>query len=138
MPPAPTAATITAQAALDRSTIGAFAGDFDRALRGRPDRVVVDLTAVESFDSAGLGGVVAGMRVARAAGVEVKLRGLSQPMLDLFSLVSVERLTAAAAGPPRVDAVTRLGEYVEPIFDGARAVFATAVEVIEAKGVYFE
>lgn len=120
-------ATITARPALDRSTIGDLTRDFDRALRGRPGRVVVDLGAVDSFDSAGLGGVVAGLRAARAAGVEVKLRGVNQSMLDFFSLVSVDRLTAAEAQPEPVDPVTRLGEFVEPIYDGARAVLGTAI-----------
>jgi len=124
-------ATITAQAALDRATVGELALDLDRALRGRPGRLVVDLTAVETFDSAGLGGVVGALRAARALGVDVRLRGLSQPMLDFFALVSVDRLSASGERPPRIDPVTRLGEFVEPIFDGAKAVLSTAIGVHE-------
>lgn len=119
-----------AAANLDRSSVGALAGEFDRALRERPSRVVVDLGEVEAFDSTGLGGVVSGLKAARAAGVEVRLRGLSQSMLDFFSLVSVERLTAAADRRRPSGPVTRLGEIVEPMFDGARAVLATAVGVM--------
>jgi len=122
--------TIMAAASLDRSTVARLAGDFDRALRGRPGRVVVDLGAVESFDSAGLGGVVAGLKAARAVGVEVRLRGVSQAMLDFFSLVSIERLTTAPEREKPTDPVTRLGEFVEPIFDHAYAVVATASGVI--------
>jgi anti-anti-sigma factor len=105
--------------------------DIDRELRAKPARLYVDLGAVDSFDSAGLGGVVAGMRAARAAGVELKLRGLSQPMLDFFSLVSVQRLVKPDQLVDRPDPVTRLGAFVEPMVDGAVTVAGTAVAVLQ-------
>ena len=123
--------TITAGAALDRANVAALVSDLEHALRSRPSRVYVDLGAVESFDSAGLGGVVAGMRQARASGVDVKLKGLSAPMLDFFSLVSIERLVRPAPAPARPGPVTRLGGLVEPMFDGALAVGSTALATLE-------
>ena len=120
--------TIQAGATLDRSNVAHLVSDLDRALRSRPSRVYVDLGAVESFDSAGLGGVVAGMRRARENGCELKLRGVSQPMLDFFSLVSVERLVAPRDEIVPEHPVTRLGGMVEPMFDGARAVCTTAFD----------
>lgn len=119
--------TITAEAALDRSTVGRLCDDLDRELRAKPPRVTLDLGAVESFDSAGLGGVVASLRAARAAGVDLKLKGLSQAMLDFFSLVSVQRLVLPGQAPERPDPVTRLGQSVEPMLDGAVAVVRTAL-----------
>jgi phospholipid/cholesterol/gamma-HCH transport system permease protein len=118
--------TITGPASLDRSTVGRFVDDIEQALRGRPARVHVDLGAVESFDSTGLGGIVSGLRAAHAAGVELKLKGLSQAMLDFFSLVSVQRLVAPEPGSERIDPVRRLGARVEPMVDGALAVVRTA------------
>ena len=123
--------TITAAATLDRSTVGRLQAELDRELRAKPTRVYVDLGPVESFDSAGLGGVVAGMHQARAAGVELKLKGLSQSMLDFFSLVSVQRLCAPAVPVPRPDPVTRLGGFVEPMLDGAVAVVQTAAATVQ-------
>ena len=120
--------TITASATLDRANVSALVEDLDRAVRGRPERVYVDLEAVESFDSAGLGGVVAGMKRAQAHGCEVKLRGVNQSMLDYFSLVSMERLVAPERSEPRPDPVTRVGGLVEPMVDGAVGVAATAAE----------
>jgi phospholipid/cholesterol/gamma-HCH transport system permease protein len=73
------------------------------------------------------------MRRASAHGVEVKLRGLSQPMLDFFSLVSVQRLLqtgAAAAAPTPV--VTRVGAVVEPMLVAGAAVGRTARETLRA------
>jgi phospholipid/cholesterol/gamma-HCH transport system permease protein len=119
--------TITGPATLDRSTVAALVDDIDSALRARPARLCVDLGAVESFDSTGLGGVVAGLRRARAAGVELRLKGLSQPMLDFFSLVSVQRLAAPDARPQRDDVVRRVGAAVEPMLDGALAVVRTSL-----------
>jgi phospholipid/cholesterol/gamma-HCH transport system permease protein len=118
--------TITAAATLDRSTVGRLVEDLDRELKSRPPRVTLDLGAVESFDSAGLGGVVTGMRSASAAGVELKLRGMSQSMLDFFSLVSVQRLVKADAVVQPPDPVTRIGMFVEPMLEGAGAVVRLA------------
>lgn len=118
--------TITAAATLDRSTVGRLCDELDRELRAKPDRLYLDLGAVESFDSAGLGGVVAGMRAASAAGVELKLKGLNRAMLDFFSLVSVQRLVQPPVSPARTDPVTWLGASVEPVLDGGLAVLRTA------------
>ena len=122
--------TITAQATLDRSNVEHLVADVERAVRSRPDRIYVDLAAVEAFDSAGIGGVVSGMRTARSAGVDVRLKGLSQPMLDFFSLVSVERLVKPAAAAAVVGPLTRLGGLVEPLLDGAAAVAQTAGDAL--------
>ena len=122
--------TITAAAALDRSTVGRLCDDLDRELRLKPARLTLDLGAVESFDSAGIGGVLSSLRAARAAGVELKLKGLSQAMLDFFSLVSVQRLVQGPTPVGRTDPVTRLGQFVEPMLDGALAVGGTAWQVL--------
>jgi phospholipid/cholesterol/gamma-HCH transport system permease protein len=123
-----THATIAAAATLDRTTVARLGADLDRELRARPARLTIDLAAVEAFDSVGLGGIVEGMRRAKAHGVELKLKGISQPMLDFFSLVSIQRL----AEPPKAtvvpDPVTRVGMLVEPMLDGAIAVARTAAD----------
>ncbi|MEO6596687.1 MAG: ABC transporter permease [Planctomycetota bacterium] len=119
--------TITASATLDRSTVNDLVADVDRELRSKPARVYVDLGAVESFDSAGLGGVVASMRRASDLGVELKLKGLSPSMLDFFSLVSVQRLVRREEVRARPDPVTRLGGLVEPMLNCSLAILATAL-----------
>lgn len=123
--------TITAAATLDRSTVGRLVEDLDRELKSRPARVTIDLGAVEAFDSAGLGGVVSGMRAAKAAGVELKLRGMSQSMLDFFSLVSVQRLVRPEAAVAQPDPVTRIGMFVEPMLAGGRAVVTLALATLQ-------
>lgn len=121
---------ITGPASLDRHTVGRLVDDIEAALGRRPRRLYVDLGVVENFDSAGLGGVVTGMRRAKAAGVELKLKGLNQSMLDFFSLVSVQRLVQPEARPPRVDPVSAIGGFVEPMLAGAAAVFNTGLAAL--------
>ncbi len=126
-------ATIALGKCLDRTTAAALLADLDREIRSKPTRLVLDLGEVGTFDSAGLSTVVEGMRRAREHGVEVRLRGLSQPMLDFFSLVSIDRL--AGKPPPAAEKpnpVERLGALVEPKIDGLLGVLRTAGEVIEA------
>ena len=122
--------TVTATATLDRTTVGRLVDDLDRELRSRPARVCLDLGAVETFDSAGIGGVVAGERRAREAGVDLRLKGMSQSMLDFFSLVSVQRLAEPERRPARIDPVTRLGGLLEPLLDGAVGVLRTAGDTL--------
>jgi phospholipid/cholesterol/gamma-HCH transport system permease protein len=86
----------------------------DAAVRGGATRIVVDLGGVDQFDSAGLAAVLEILRRGRAAGVEVRLRGLAAGMLDLFSLVSVERLLVAAAAPRPVGSMRWAGRLVLP------------------------
>ncbi len=107
---------------LDRNSVGAAVQALSTAIGSATGRIVVDLGRVQRFDSAGLGGIVEGMRTARARGVEVRLRGLSQAMLDFFSLLSVERLTAESTARPRLDPVRRVGGAVIPILDAFGAI----------------
>lgn len=124
--------TIEVGAALDRAFAAQLLRDLDRHLRSRPARLTVDLGAVQSFDSTGLGAVVEGMRRARELDVDLRLRGMSQPLLDFFSLLSVDRLVRPAAAAPRLDPVRWLGAQVEPMVDSALAVLDTAGETMAA------
>jgi phospholipid/cholesterol/gamma-HCH transport system permease protein len=126
-------ATIAVGQALDRGTAAQLLADLDREFRGQPTRLTLDLGQVATFDSAGMSTVVEGMRRAREQGVEVRLRGLSQPMLDFFSLLSIDRLSAAALpGPPRLDLIRRIGAHVEPKVDGLLGMLRTGVDVAAA------
>ena len=126
-------ATIAVGHVLDRGSASQLMQQLDREFRSRPKQVTLDLEAVSSFDSAGLGTVVEGMRRARSLGVEMRLRGLSQGMLDFFSLVSIDRLAAPPpAAPPRQDPVRRLGAKVEPVVDHCIGVMRTTADVLMA------
>ena len=118
----------------DRASVAGVLSEVDRQLvAARP--VILDLGRVESFDSAGIGTVVSGLRRARAAGHSVQLRGLSPAMLDFFSLVSVEAVLEADQGGenPR-GFVERLGAAVDPILGGCRSVVVVSRDALRAIG----
>ena len=125
-------ATLKVGARLDRAAARDVLSGMDREFELRPKRLVLDLSAVESFDSAGLSTVVEGMRRAREQGGEVRLRGLSQPMLDFLSLVSLERLAGPPAKVDRPGLILRLGAFVEPKLDGLLGVLRTAKDTAVA------
>ena len=102
---------------LDRESVGEVLRTMDGALTSSGDPLVVDLRRVESFDSAGLGAMLEGMRRARNQGVEVKIRGMSAPMLEFFSLVSVDRLLEPTVAQVREPFLVRIGSAVEPLWN---------------------
>lgn len=116
---------------LDRAEAPKVLGALDGAPRAAGP-VVVDLGRVEAFDSAGLGAMLEGMQRVRAAGSEVKLRGLSKPMLDFFSLVSVERLLRRPAPPPREGAIEKLGGAVEPAWHTLTGVLSVLAGIVRS------
>ncbi len=124
-----TAPVIECANELDRDSAPELLGKIDRTFRAGPDKVVLDLAQVERFDSIGVGAIVQAVRHARDRGVEVKLRGMSKPMLDLFSLVRVDRLTEpAAVETEKVDPISRVGSFAIPHFRACRDVLRTARE----------
>ena len=103
----------------------------DAALVRGGDQVVLDLGRVEHFDSAGMGAVIRGIRRARSRGADVRVKGLSGEMLDFFSLVSVDRLTAAEeAAPKKEGLVTWVGARVEPLVASLAWIVSTGVDVV--------
>ncbi len=113
---------------------GGAAGDVLRDLAGRgstDSRLVFDLTHVRTFDSAGIAGVLEGLRRAKARGVEVRLKGASEAMVKFLSLVSVQRLVAdGAEKPARADWISALGARAVPLARTAREVFALGGAVL--------
>lgn len=111
---------------LDGDAAGAVVGRVSAQLDAAERRVVLDLSDVTDFDSAGMGGVIEAMRRARRRGVELKLKGASAAMLEFLSLVSIERLLASAPPPPKADLVSRVGAFVDPALQSADAVVQMA------------
>jgi len=126
-------AIISAAEELDRQTVPELLAGVDEALKAGHRDIVVELGAVQRFDSTGLGGVVEGLRAAEISGANVRLRGLSQDMLDFFSLVSVQRLAEPPEpdlAPRRHEPITDLGRAVDPYLDTVADVARTAGRVL--------
>lgn len=56
--------------------------------------VVVDLSAVESVDSSGLGALISGLRVTRASGGDLRIAGAGQQVLTILGLTTLDRVLA--------------------------------------------
>lgn len=122
---------------LDREVVQEMLQELDGATHASgdgSDPVVVDIGQVEKFDSAGLGGLLVGLQRARERGRTVKLRGVSQPMLELFSLVSVDRLLGRPAPVEREHPVVRLGAAVEPRWRTLTGVFSLTAQAFRSLG----
>jgi phospholipid/cholesterol/gamma-HCH transport system permease protein len=128
------APVVAVDAALDRDSVARMLRDLEQGCAAGPSRLVLDLGRVERFDSAGLGGIVEGLRRARERGIDVRLRGMSQPMLDFFSLVSVERLLEARAPEPGLDPISRLGASILPALGAIAGIGSMTLAV--AHGVF--
>ncbi len=124
--------TVRTGPGLTRSAVRGLVDAVSRSLRTCPSRIVLDVGAVDDFDSAGLAGLVEALRLGRAAGVELRLRGLSQAMLDYFSLVSVERLTAAEPGPEPRGILRRLGARALPVLESMATVGRLGADCVMA------
>jgi len=122
-------------ATLDGAAAGAVVGQVCERLDAAAGRVVLDVSGVVDFDSAGMGGIVEAMRRARARGLDVRLKGASAAMLEFLSLVSIERLVTPAPAPPRPDLISRLGACVDPALQSVGAVLHMAAATAESLAV---
>jgi anti-sigma B factor antagonist len=85
----------------DRRTAPAFAEWFESATRSGADRLVVDMSGVTFMDSTGLATLIRFMKQCRAAGGDLYLANLQQPVRIIFELT---RLDSAFTICPTVDA----------------------------------
>lgn len=115
---------------LDGAAAATVIDSLSRRLSDQPGRVVLDLSQVERFDSAGMGGVIEAMRRGRRHEVEVKLKGASAAMLEFLSLVSVERLLEDHPRPARGDLVSRVGATVDPMLQAIGSVLGTGLATL--------
>jgi anti-sigma B factor antagonist len=60
--------------------------------QARPQRVVVDLTAVTFLDSSGIGVLVSGMKAARSVGAEYRVSGADPKVADQLEITGLAEL----------------------------------------------
>ena len=76
---------------LDGPAAQALRDEVKRLMPGTP-RIGIDLASVSMVDSAGLGGLVATLKTATAAHVELALCGLQKPVRAMFELTRMHRV----------------------------------------------
>jgi anti-anti-sigma factor len=95
--PAPGAAprpttTVTVSGALDVATLPRVRDELERALAGRPGRLVVDLSACTFVDASALAALLDLHRRSSRAGGVLTLRGCCPRVLRLLSLTGLRRV----------------------------------------------
>jgi len=86
---------------IDLNVSPQLATTFDEMVRGRPPRVVVDLTDVTYIDSSGLAVLIVGMQQVKEYGGKFALVGLQS---DVRSILETAQLDQFFATYPHVDA----------------------------------
>jgi anti-sigma B factor antagonist len=79
-----------------RLTFGRDAEQFELLVRklldGGDRRFVLDATALDYIDSAGIGALVSALTTVKKAGGDLRLAGASQRIVRLFSMTGVDKL----------------------------------------------
>jgi anti-sigma B factor antagonist len=79
-----------------RMTFGRDAEQFEATVRklvdGGDRKLVLDATALEYIDSAGIGALVSGLTSVKKAGGDMRLAGASERIVRLFTMTGVDRL----------------------------------------------
>ena len=64
----------------------------DDVVAGGANRVVVDLSGVSFMDSSGLGALIAGLRVTRQAGGDLRIAGAGEQVATVLKLTNMDRV----------------------------------------------
>ena len=68
-------------------------------VRAGNTRIVVDLSAVETIDSSGLGALISGLKAARQGGGDLRISAPSEQALAVLELTNLNRVLKATDSP---------------------------------------
>ena len=77
---------------LDINSAPALAEEVDRIIAGKPDKVLVDLSALELIDSSGVAALVKLYKGIRGAGGTVTISGARDQPLAIFKLLRMDKV----------------------------------------------
>lgn len=86
------AMTLTVRGSLDINTAPALAEEIDRIVAAHPDRVDVDLTALDLIDSSGVAALVKLYKGIRSGGGAIVIAGARDQPLAIFRLLRMDRV----------------------------------------------
>ena len=96
----------------DREVVAELLAELRRELNHGARELRLDLSKVESFDSAGMALVVDAIAMAKSKGARVQVIGVQDSVADFFSLLSVERLIRKDTSKERVGVIESIGNSV--------------------------
>jgi anti-sigma B factor antagonist len=83
---------ITPRGRLNMVTAGRFRAAVSEVVEDGHPNVVVDLGATTFLDSSGLGALIAGLKLARQAGGDLRIASLSPQVLTVLTLTNLDRI----------------------------------------------
>lgn len=70
-------------------------------VRAGNTRIVVDLSAVETIDSSGLGALISGLKAARQGGGDLRISSPSEQAIAVLELTNLNRVLKVTESPDR-------------------------------------
>lgn len=86
------AMTLTVRGSLDINTAPALAQEIDRMITAHPDRVDVDLAALDLIDSSGVAALVKLYKGIRGGGGAIVITGARDQPLAIFRLLRMDKV----------------------------------------------
>ena len=86
------AAVLTPSGRLTMVTAGELTAYVERTVAAGRSVIVVDLAETDFMDSSGLGALVAGLRVTRAAGGDLRIARATEQVLTVLQLTTMDRV----------------------------------------------
>lgn len=83
---------VAPQGDLDMHVAPEFRKILHRLIEGRPDRIIVDLSAVPFIDSSGIATIVEALKLVRPHEGTVRVEGCSKTVRDTFEIAGLTRI----------------------------------------------
>lgn len=99
-------AVIRPEGRLTAPTVPLLRAAIDDLVAAGSTHIVIDLSGTEFIDSSGLGALIGGLKVARLAGGDLRISGVTGSVRRVLKLTNLDRVLTAYASP-------------EAAFDGA-------------------
>jgi anti-sigma B factor antagonist len=95
----PTAATLRLDGRLNLVAAPRLRAAVDDVVQSGATRVVLDLSAVTFMDSSGLGALIAGLKVTRQAGGDLRIAGVTEQVASVLRLTNLDRVLRSYPSP---------------------------------------
>ncbi len=112
--------TLVLPSHFDRGVVEEYAPQIEEVLREASKgegKALVELSAVESFDSAGMAFLIEALEQARAQEVDLRFVGVRPAVSDFFSLVGIERLLVPEQQAKGGNFVEKVGDLALPMME---------------------
>jgi phospholipid/cholesterol/gamma-HCH transport system permease protein len=111
---------VTLPSRFDRGVVEGLGPLIEKALKkalAGEKQALVDLSEVETFDSAGMAFLIESLEEAKRLDVDLRFFGVRPSVSEFFSLVGIERLLIPEKKSTRVNFIERIGDMALPVME---------------------